>query len=151
MRRTRNWPAVGQSRRPTGVGNCDPERCPSALSSPSHDCRQGRLSRDLGLLPPAQAALVDRVCADDATWSAEHPERRWRLRQYVPGEVAPLGNPDASCVLVVPIAPGLRIRLPIQCSRPLSDVEVEDLIRALRREAPVFAAVEGWPKGPATS
>jgi hypothetical protein len=54
--------------------------------------------------------VEDRASADDRTWFATRPERRYRFRPRLPRE---LGAEDATHILVVQLFPGARLRKPV--------------------------------------
>jgi hypothetical protein len=65
--------------------------------------------------PSAIAQLIERVCREDRLYFERHPDADERVRPYVAGELWPLDADGAPplLILVKPVAPGVRARIPI--------------------------------------
>jgi hypothetical protein len=88
-------------------------------------------------LPPGIDPMIeDRASVDDRDWFTARPQRRFRLRRRVPGELGV--ESQAEWVLVAQHAPGLRTRHPLRTTGCLpfnTDDELVHVFDALRRSA----------------
>jgi hypothetical protein len=65
-------------------------------------------------IPQPFGELISGVLERDADWFAQHPGEQYVVRPYVPGEGWPQLDAGGDAVLVIQIAPGVRVRRGIQ-------------------------------------
>lgn len=63
----------------------------------------------------ALVSAIERASESDRLWFEKQSERDVRIRPLVSGEFGSLGEPEASLMLVLQVAPGVRAR----CAPPL--------------------------------
>ena len=83
---------------------------------------------------------------DDRAWFAARPERAHRVRPVYPGEFLPMETPPGQgwFAIVRQIAPGARLRRPMQLNRPGDMGEIEahalfDMAEETRETRPLMA------------
>jgi hypothetical protein len=63
--------------------------------------------------PRPYADIIDRVCDRDRLYFEEHADDDSYWRDYAPGEFWPMTLPTSTCVEVVQVQPGVRLRRPV--------------------------------------